>query len=241
MVAAKDIEKKVQGLKTDLIFTITDLGFPASWYDNVRIKLSRMEEKGVIVKVGKGRYYKPKQTMFGSLQPRQEDLVKDLLIKDGKIIGYLTGYAIWNRMGLTTQISSIIEIGSNIHRNKTKRGTYTIRFVLQPNIISHTNIPLLQILDAIKQIKTIPDTQIESSVIRLSLIINDLAEKEISMLATLALRYTPQTRALLGAILEMYNRKDAANKLKRTLNPATTYKIGISDRNLPNKKNWNIK
>lgn len=240
MVAANEIEKRVQGMNTDQVFSVADLGFPADWYDNVRIKLSRMAAQGLIVKASKGRYYKPRQTVFGTLQPSREEIVKDMLMKDGKVSGYLTGYAVWNKMGLTTQIPNIIEIGSNIHRNRTKRGIYTIRFVLQPNNITCTNIPLLQILDAVKSVKSIPDTTINDSITRLSMIIGDLSEKDISLMATLALKYPPQTRAILGAILETKGNTEAATKLLRTLNPMTIYKIGIADGILPNRKNWNI-
>jgi len=240
MVAANEIEKRVQRINTDLVFSVADLGFPADWYDNVRIKLSRMAAQGLIVKVSKGRYYKPRQTVFGTLQPSREEIVKDMLMKDGKVSGYLTGYAVWNKMGLTTQIPNIIEIGSNIHRNRTKRGIYTIRFVLQPNNITRTNIPLLQILDAVKSVKSIPDTTINDSISRLSMIIGDLSEKDKSLMATLALKYPPQTRAILGAILETKGNIEAAVKLLRTLNPMTIYKTGISDDILPNRKNWNI-
>lgn len=240
MIVSNEIEKRVQGMNIDQVFSIADLGFPADCYDNVRIKLSRMAAQGLIVKAGKGRYYKPRQTVFGSLQPSREEIVKDLLVKDGKVSGYLTGYAIWNKMGLTTQIPNIIEIGSNIHRNKTKRGVYTIRFVLQPNNITRPNIPLLQILDAIKSVKFIPDTTIGESILRLSVIIGNLLEKDITRLATLALKYPPQTRAIIGGILETKGYDESAMKLHRTLNPMTIYKIGISEDVLPNHKYWNI-
>mgnify|MGYP006916057793 CR=1 FL=1 len=240
MIAASEIEKRVQEMATDQVFSVSDLGFPAGWYDNVRIKLSRMEAKGLVTKVGKGRYYKPRQSVFGTLQPSREEIVKDLLVKEGKVIGYLTGYAVWNKMGLTTQIPNIIEIGSNIHRNRTKRGIYSIRFVLQPNNITRANIPLLQLLDAIKSIKLIPDTTISDSISRLYAMTGELTDKDKSTTCALALKYPPQTRALLGAMMELIGSTELAGKLQQTLNPMTIYKIGVTDDILPNHKNWNI-
>jgi len=240
MVASNEIEAKVEQMDTDEVFSVADLGFPPDWYDNVRIKLSRMVVKGQIVKVGKGRYYKPRQTMFGALQPSREEIVKDLLVKDGKPVGYFTGYSIWNKMGLTTQVPSVIEIGSQIRKNKTNRGSYSIRFVLQPNDITRVNIPLLQILDTVKAVKSIPDTTINDSVSRLSTIFNDLSDKDVALLATLSLKYSPQTRALVGALLEPRLSEAQATKLRNSLNPMTVYKLGISNAVMPNQNNWYI-
>ena len=240
MVASNEIEAKVEQMNVDEVFSVADLNFPLGWYDNVRIKLSRMAAKGRIVKVGKGRYYKPRQTMFGALQPSREELVKDLLVKDGKAVGYLTGVSIWNQMGLTTQVPNVIEIGSRIRKNKTSRGTYSIRFILQPNDITRVNIPLLQILDTVKAVKSIPDTTINDTVARLSAIVNALSDKDVTQLTTLSLKYSPQTRALVGGLLGPRLSESQVTKLRNTLNPMTVYKLGISDAVLPNCNNWYI-
>lgn len=58
--------------------------------------LNRMVKAGKISKLSKGKYYKPEKTPFGEWQPDQEQVVKDLLEDDGKLIGYLTGYSIYN-------------------------------------------------------------------------------------------------------------------------------------------------
>lgn len=240
MTAANEIEERVQGIDTDTVFTVADLGFPAHSYDNVRVKLGRMARLGHIVKVGRGKYFKPRRSTFGILAPSREELVKDLLFKDGKAIGYLTGHAVWNKMGLTTQIPNIIEIGSNIHRNKTHRACFDIRFVLQPNEITLTNIPLLQIMDAVKAAKSMPDATIDETVMHLVGIIKGLTAKDSALLASIAIKYPPQTRALTGAILEYAAKTEAAAKLRTTLNPLTKYKIGLSTQTLTNLKDWYI-
>lgn len=227
-------------MENDRVFSVADLGFPSEWYDNVRVKLSRMEKQGVIVKVSKGKYYKPRQTAFGTLLPSREEIVKDLLVKNGKMIGYLTGYTVWNQMGLTSQISNLIEIGVNYHRNKKRRGHYDIRFVLQPNAITRTTIPLLQILDAVKAVKTIPDATVNETTRKLMAIIGKLSPKDTKLLTTLSEKYPPQTRSLVGAILELGGQDHLSSQLKLTLHPSTIHHIGISQDILPNRKSWNI-
>ena len=83
---------------------------------------------------------------MGTLQPNQAQVVKDLLEENGKITGYLTGYSIYNQLGLTTQVNNTIQIGKNQVRPKFKRERYTITFIKQKNSITKENIPLLQVL-----------------------------------------------------------------------------------------------
>jgi len=81
-----------------------------------------MVNSGKLKKIAKGKYYKAEQTVFGALEPDQYQVVKDLPEDNGKVTGYLTGYSIYNKLGLTTQISSTIQIGKNDVRPRFKRG-----------------------------------------------------------------------------------------------------------------------
>jgi len=83
-------------------------------------------KSGKLSKLSKGKYYKPENSSFGNLQPKQAEIVKDLLEDGGKIVGYLTGYSIYNQLVLTTQVSNTIQIGKNQLRPAFKRGPYNI-------------------------------------------------------------------------------------------------------------------
>ena len=96
--------------------------------------LNRMAASGRITKLSKGKYYKPEKTVFGELVPEQYQIVKDILEDDGKIIGYLTGLSIYNKLGLTTQVSNTIQIGKNEIRPTFSRGRYTIAFIKQKSL-----------------------------------------------------------------------------------------------------------
>lgn len=242
MTNAKIIEHKVNSLKEDVIFSISDLGFPADWWENVRVKLARLAEKGTIMKVGKGRYYKPRKSMFGTIPPDREELVKDLLYDDsGKLEGYLTGYSVWNELGLTTQIPHVIEIGSRKRRNSLKRGLYRVDFINQPNRITKANVFMLQVLDAIKYIKKIPDATVSDSLFRLKAIISDFYGRQLVKFVKLALNYPPRVRAIVGAILEELGHQSLADSISVKQNPSTKYDFGaIDDGVLSNKSKWNI-
>lgn len=51
-------------------------------------------------------------TEFGELLPDSYQIVKDLLEENNKLIGYITGYQIFNELGLTTQVSAVLQIGT---------------------------------------------------------------------------------------------------------------------------------
>jgi hypothetical protein len=198
-----------------------------------------MAKDGQIAKLSKGKFYKPEQTPFGQLLPDQRQIVKDFLEKEGRVlIGYLTGYSIYNQLGLSTQVSNVIQIGTANWRPSITRDRYKVIFVKQKNSITKENIPLLQILDALKNIKKIPDTTIAQSCKRFVAILKELAEKQLKTIMRLALKYPPSTRALLGAMLDEI--KVDTTILLKSLNSITTYKIGVGLNILPNAEKWNI-
>lgn len=222
------------------VFTYTDFITAVNSKEGVIKALNRMAKAGKIVKLAKGKYYKPENTPFGKLQPTQAQVVKDLLEDNGKVIGYLTGYSIYNQLGLTTQVSNTIQIGKNQIRPNFKRERYTIAFIRQKNTITKENIPLLQILDAIRYIKKIPDASIETSCRRLLAIIKKLPATDKSTITRLALKYPPATRALLGALFDELEEQTLSATLYKTLNQISKYKLAGTNQILSTAAKWNI-
>ena len=221
------------------VFTYDDFISKVNERQAVIKALNRMAASGKIAKLSKGKYYKPESTPFGDILPSQKQVVKDLLEENGKPVGYLTGYSIYNKLGLTTQVSNTIQIGKNDIRPNFKRERYTIAFIKQKNTITKESIPLLQILDAIRYIKKIPDSNTRSSCLRFLEIIKGLTEKEISILMRSAMKYPPATRAILGAILDE-NKTTSTDILYNSLNPITKYKLTGASTVLSATEKWNI-
>lgn len=221
------------------VFTYDDFISKVNERQAVIKALNRMAASGKIAKLSKGKYYKPESTPFGDILPSQKQVVKDLLEENGKPVGYLTGYSIYNKLGLTTQVSNTIQIGKIDIRPNFKRERYTIAFIKQKNTITKESIPLLQILDAIRYIKKIPDSNTRSSCLRFLEIVKGLTEKEISILIRSAMKYPPATRALLGAILDE-NKTTSTDILYNSLNPITKYKLTGASTVLSATEKWNI-
>lgn len=240
MKVAEYINNTIDRLPKGYVFTYADFNTEVNQKEAVIKALNRLVASGKIAKLAKGKYYKPESTPFGNLQPNQSQAVKDLLEDNGKVIGYLTGYSIYNQLGLTTQVSNTIQIGKNQVRPNFKRERYTIAFIKQKNTITKENIPLLQFLDTIRYIKKIPDASIIDSCKRLLALIKKMGSKEISTLARLALKYPPSTRALLGALLDQLRKNKVAEPLFKSLNPITKYKLTGAKKALSTADKWNI-
>ena len=234
------IKNIIDKFELGYVFSISD--FPMA-IENPKVVskiLNHFVETGYLRKLSKGRFYKPKKSKFGELPPDTYQIVKDLIQKDGKLVGYVTGYSAFNDFALTTQVSAILEIGMQKEKKANVRGFYRIRFIRQDNLITKENIPLLRLLDCLRFFKNIPDTTSDNACQRLIYLIGKLNEQDISKIKKLALKYTPQAIALLGAILETINPQENTSSLLKKINPITTYKLGVSEEILPTQKKWNI-
>jgi len=231
---------KINKLKTGYVFTYDDFSMPVNKSGALKQALNRLVKSGKIVRVSKGRFYKPEKGIIGNLQPDEYQIVKDLLNDGNKIIGYLTGISAFNKLSLTTQVSNTIQIGTNNLKKPITRGKYNIRFILQKNTINKSNIFLLQILDSLRFIKRIPNSNPDLSCKRISNIIQALSADDKRYILKLALKYNPSTRALAGAILEPMLGEDATANIYNSLKPQTDFNPGILEKTLKNKTKWRI-
>ncbi len=238
MIIGDKIKKKISDTPDGVILTIGDFDVDMQYQGALVKALNRLIDQGTLQRLSKGKYYKPRKTIFGTLKPAPEEITKDFLEKNGKLVGYITGNRAFALMGLTTQISSSLLIGTNHYRHPLTRGDCAVSFLQQRNPITEENISLLRILDALKFVKEIPATSPDSVVIQLGKTIRTLSKVEQKKLTELAENYTSYVRALLGAIMEQNNLDPGL--LKKGLNGTTNYKLPISEQILPNKKNWNI-
>jgi len=235
------VRNKIDKFPKGYVFTYADFSTKVDKKEAIIKALNRLSASGKIAKMAKGKYYKPEESPFGTLMPEQKQIVKDLLEKDGRnIIGYLTGYSIYNKLGLSTQVSNVIQIGRRNIRPALKRDRFKIVFIKQKNNITRENIPLLQILDAIRYIKKIPDAKPIDSFKRLKAILKEQSTENILSMIKLSMNYPPSTRALLGAMIGQCKPNINTTPLHKSLNPITKYKIGIGKELSLEDQKWNI-
>lgn len=232
------IRKKISNIPEGKIFTYKDFGTTPTYA--LTKALSRLVKEGKIKRILNGSFYKPKKTVFGELSPGEEEIFQMILLKDTKSKGYITGLSIYNKLGLTTQVSNEIVISYSIAKKPKTIGTLKVRFVKGITPRSKQDIEKLQILDAIRDFKNIPDRNNLRFIKIISTKINTFSESDLERMFILSKKYNASTRALFGAILELNNFFFYSKKLKDSLNVLTKYKLNISSDSLPNKKTWNI-
>jgi Family of unknown function (DUF6088) len=240
MTLASQIRTRIKKLPEGKTFGYADLGIAKEEYQTAAKALERLQTDGNIKKVSKGIFYKPEQTVFGELKPDYSEQLRPYLFENGKRVAYETGFSLYNRMGLTTQMAFRIKIASRGKRISINRGALKADAVKSYTEVTEANYELLGFLDAIKDSKRIPDCPVSQAVKVLSGKIKTLNEKQIADLIKYALLYPPRVRALLGAMLENLNVQSNIAKLKQSLNPLSKIKLGLKKTDLPTIKNWNI-
>ncbi len=234
----RNIIKQLPGGKT---FGYDDLRISKEEYTTAAKALERLQKEGLIKKLSKGVFYKPEQTVFGELKPKYSELLRPYLFDNGKRVAYETGISLYNKLGLTTQLAYRIKIASRGKRININRETLKADAVKSYAEVTDSNYETLGLLDAFKDVKRIPDCSVAQAIRRLSAIVKELNEKQIKFLIKYALVYPPRVRAVVGAVLENIGSKaPGIEKLKASLNPLTTFKLGIKKTELPTKSNWYI-
>lgn len=241
MTIAKKIKQIIGEFSDDYVFTAADFDVDVRQREAVAKALQRMAMRGEILKLLNGKFYKPRITEFGPLKPSPAQIVKEYLVKDGKVNGYLTGASAFAQFSLTTQISSKIQVGTNVYRQPINRGGYKISFVLQPNEITEEGVELMKILDCLRFIKEVPGCTPADACLRMKYVISNLSESEIEKLAKYAMKYTPFVRALCGAIMETLGCDgDIVEELYQSLSGVSRYRLPIPEYIIPTKRKWRI-
>jgi hypothetical protein len=234
------IRNTINRFATGYVFTTADFSIEVNKPNTTTKVLNNMVAAGQIRRLSKGRFYKPQISKFGELPPDTYQTVKDLLEKNGKIIGYLTGYSVFNKFGLTTQVPTTLQIAVKKEKKPVIRCNYRISFIIQQNTITKANIPILQLLDCLRFFKNIPDAMPDEICRRLLVLFKQLSAEQINMAKRLVIKYSPSTIALLGAILETNDTGEDTTALYMALNHQSSYKLDISTDILSNQKKWHI-
>lgn len=242
MKISEKIKKVIEDMEPGDTFTYQQLSLNNNEYIAGTKAIERFINKGVIKRVSTGIFYIPKKSVFGELKPREDELIKPYLLNNkGKRIAYITGTSLYNKMGLTTQIPRVIKIASRDKKIYISNVNIKATPVKSYVDVTNQNYNLLQLLDALKDFKKIPNLNITSAIIILKNIISGLKKEELNKLIKYAIYYPPRVIALLGALLEEINVSINLNLLRENLNPLTNYRIGISDKILSTAEKWSIK
>jgi len=231
------IQLQVQKTEPGRVIQMNDFKIPAGKRMAIAKELSRLVQKGILNRLEKGKYFKPRQTTFGLLKPSDNEVINTILVATN---GYLCGVGAFNSLGLTSQVANTIEIAASGFRTPKEIAGLKIKFRRSAVNATHENKEILQILDAIRYIKKIPDSSPDDALRVIISKIRSMSLRKKQLLLKCSRQYNPATRALIGAVFEQTCGDISVEALYKTLNPLSCYRLGISDSVLPNKSKWKI-
>ena len=185
--------------------------------------LSRLFRLGMIQRLGKGLYYKPRQTAFGPSKPNPSQL-RSLPIL-GKGI-FPVGCAAANLLGFSTQHAAKLEVATNgLSLPRLLVGKETIIHTRRPESWQELSDKDAAILDFLRQRGSSSEFSPEETVDKLLKHFNEAGRFE--HLLRIAISEPPRVRAMLGAIgQELGYSEKQLTELHKGLNPLSKFDFG---------------
>ena len=203
--------------------------------------VNRSVDSGRLRRAAKGRFYRPRKGVLGDMPVSDEARLRDVLYRNGQRCGYITGPVLYNRLGFTTQVPKTITVATNRAAQTKDFGTIRVKLVPRRVPISDTTVPLLEILDALRGAKNVPDIGLDRVLDVLGNRLMDLTPAKQRKLQRLAVDYyNAGTRALLGMLLRR-NGQEILPALRASINPTTRFNFGIDSEDWPEARAWNIR
>ena len=185
--------------------------------------LSRLSRRGVVQRLGKGLYYRSRQTAFGPSKPNPSKIQELPLQRKGV---FPSGVSAANLLGFTTQNPGRIEVATD--------GPSLPRLIVGKDTVIHTRRPsswrgLSQedaaCLDFLRHRGMTSELSPQDTVSQLLTLMSEKGRLE--RLVKIADSEPPRVRAMLGAIAEQLGRPEALlRQLRRSLNPLSRFDFG---------------
>lgn len=115
--------------------------------------LERMSKKGSLVHLTKGLYYRPKKSRFGVIPISEKEIVGHYT-SGGQ--GIVIGYRLYNKKGLTTQISKRVEVLSSAV-SEQKKNINNVCVTNSGIALTQDTIPVIETMEILQNYKSIED------------------------------------------------------------------------------------
>ena len=120
------------------------------WIDKA---IKTMIDKNEIKRFSTGVYYIPRKTLFGDSLLNPQKVIAKKYIKNGiETYGYVSGTALLNSLGLTTQVPNMITVVTNNESSRGRKvavGNQSVYVMTSSTEITNENCAVLQLLEAI--------------------------------------------------------------------------------------------
>lgn len=186
--------------------------------------LSRLHRAGKLERLGKGIYFRPRQTVFGASRPNPA-LLRGVAARKARL--FPAGLSAANALGFTTQNPAKAEIATTARSiPRLLQGDDTVVHTRRPlawESLSETDAAVLEFLRLRGEPSELGGRE------TIQRLLNLLAEKgRFSRLAAVAPTEPPRVRAMLGALGEELGAPSGLLKsLRASLNPLTRFDFGV--------------
>jgi hypothetical protein len=196
-----------------------DLSFTA-----VAQALSRLKREGVLERLSKGVYYRPRDTAFGKSRPNPATIQK---LASKRKTFFPAGIAAANLLGFTTQTARRGEIATSALSLPRKLvGGETVIHTRRPQAWASLSQEDTALLDFLRRGGNTSELSPQDTIDRTLKLLSEKGRFE--RLLTIADSEPPRVRAMLGAIGEQLGKqKSALQRLRDSLNPFSTFDFGL--------------
>lgn len=178
--------------------------------------LGRLCKSGLLCRIGKGTYYRPRKGKYGLIPLPQSEIVEAFTQGES---GAVVGYAMYNELRLTTQIPKEVEVFSSKVEQHTKSiGNVSVRFCGLAYTPEVTNaLCMLEVLQNFEKIQELNYRQFLHYCEEFSGQYNENAVQQV-----VAVRpYKKRTLSFMKSILEHYG---ISNGLRKYLSALSEYR-----------------
>ena len=174
------------------------------------VYLKRLADGGTIARLKKGVYGRAKTTVFGVAVPARDEMIADTLLREGnETIGYETGAALLNRIGLSTLLPKERQIATNRYRAIIPvEAGIAIKKPLAH--VTTYNAPYLQMLEVLKGMHRYSiDAEYPETLVRTEIAKQGLDQAELIRYANAYLK-AEELQNAIGIILGRLDEREAA-------------------------------
>ena len=209
----KEILGQIERIDTGRIFTFRDLSFETEKTANVAVLLSEQSRKGVLVRVEKGAYYRPKKSVLG---------LGKLPVYQDEQFRYLTEKLNGEQVATTITIATPNPVRRFRFKNLDIECVKAYCMVYPDESL----VPYLRLLDAIKDMKRIPGTTGQDIYNRVkSQYFNGYSLLELEKIVSLAKSYPPRVRKVVADILGDIRQTVLQTEMAKTILPTTRFNL----------------
>ena len=217
---AESVRKRIEAGGERLWRLVDFEGLP---FTAVAQALSRLSRRGMIQRLSKGLYYRPRQTAFGQSKPNSAQ-IRSLPVRRKGV--FPAGIAAAHLLGFTTQNAARVEVATD--------GLSLPRLIVGKETVIHTRRPEswrelsemdAALLDFLRNRGESSELSSEETVDRLIDYFRDSGRFE--RLLKIAASEPPRVRAMLGAIGQQLGRPESRlSTLRKSLNSLSRFNFG---------------